>query len=91
MEWIAVILALGFGILAGWRISARKTAVLAIRNAALEQEIRLEGGIAFALDGEACTVHIVDAPEGFTFDADRAWMLEAEDEVAIIDVTRIEE
>ena len=41
MEWIAVILALGFGILAGWRISARKTAVLAIRNAALEQEIRL--------------------------------------------------
>lgn len=50
-----------------------------------------EGGIAFALDGEACTVHIVDAPEGFTFDADRAWMLEAEDEAAIIDVTRIEE
>jgi DNA recombination protein RmuC len=41
MEWIAVILALGFGILAGWKISAKKTAALTIRNAALEQENRL--------------------------------------------------
>ena len=41
MEWIAVIFALGFGVLAGWRISAKKTAALAIRNAALEQENRL--------------------------------------------------
>ena len=41
MEWIAVIFALGFGVLAGWRISAKKTAALSIRNAALEQENRL--------------------------------------------------
>ena len=41
MEWIAVILALGFGILAGWRISAKKTAALEIRNASVEQENQL--------------------------------------------------
>lgn len=51
-----------------------------------------EGAIVFAAaDGMACAVHIVDAPEGYTFDPDRSWMLDAENPEAIIDVTRIEE
>ncbi|MBR4081970.1 MAG: hypothetical protein IKK21_09330 [Clostridia bacterium] len=50
-----------------------------------------EGEIAFALNGTACTLHIVDAPEGFTFDPDRAWTMDAENSEIIIDLTRAEE
>lgn len=50
-----------------------------------------EGGIAFTMAGESCVVHIVAAPEGFAFDPDRTWTLDAENCQVIIDVTRTEE
>ena len=47
-----------------------------------------EGNIAFSLAGDACTVQISGAPEGFAFDPARSWALDAENCETIIDVTR---
>lgn len=51
-----------------------------------------EGSIVFPVTaGAACTVHIVDAPDGYGFDPDRAWSVDAENGDVIIDVTRLGE
>ncbi|MBQ2953910.1 MAG: hypothetical protein IJE07_10220 [Clostridia bacterium] len=51
-----------------------------------------EGRIAFAVSpGETAVVRIVGAPEGYTFDPERLWILDAATPAAIIDVTRNEE
>ena len=51
-----------------------------------------EGTAAFAMaddaDAEVC---IVDAPDGYAFDAERIWKVNAENPEIIIDLTRIEE
>lgn len=41
--------------------------------------------------GETVVVHVAQAPEGYSFDADRAWTLSAENTDVIIDLTRVDE
>jgi len=51
-----------------------------------------EGMITFsAAEGMEYTVHIVRAPEGYAFDLQRAWTLDAENNEAVIDLNRSEE
>ena len=50
-----------------------------------------EGRISFAINGgKSCIVHIVDAPDGYAFEPDRAWTLDSANPDAIIDLTRLE-
>lgn len=51
-----------------------------------------EGVVDIAVEaGETVVVHIAQAPEGYTFDPDRAWTLDTETPEAIVDLTRMEE